>query len=205
MTTRPIIQAALSNYRHGWIGDIQRWCATGQFCAHGKHSLPLRQYQTADIRLAQKSAADSNVERTPHRPAIFIASNAWSHEHRFVVEPLGFRARAALNTTRSQNCSKSSPQTVHESEATSYVQFGREWVHHHPPSAPRVRRRNTPPQTDALHVGHGGRKTRQRSKGENQLPKIAQGVTFTKGVEVTDNASTKRRPIAASPNFKGSL
>ena len=67
-----------------------------RLCAHGSHSLRLRQYQTVDIRLAQKSAADPNVERTPPCPTIFIASNAWSHEHCFIVEPLGFWVRTAF-------------------------------------------------------------------------------------------------------------
>jgi hypothetical protein len=33
---------------------------------------------------------------------------------------------------------------------------------------------------------HGGRKTWQRPKSENQSPKVVHGVTFTNGVEVTD-------------------
>ena len=63
-----------------------------------------------------KSAADSNLKRSPHRPAVFIAFNAWSHEHRFVVEPLGFRAQGALHVTRKRNRSGLGPEAVHERE-----------------------------------------------------------------------------------------
>jgi hypothetical protein len=38
--------------------------------------------------LVQKSTADPNVERIPHRPTICIVPDAWRHEHCFVVEPL---------------------------------------------------------------------------------------------------------------------
>jgi len=53
---------------------------------------------------------------------------------------------------------------------------------------------------DAVHLGHGARKTWLRPKGENQLPNIVQGVAFTNGVEVTDTpaqsaAGSRRHPF----------
>lgn len=61
------------------------------FRAYGSHSLYLRQYQTADIRWVHKSAADPNVERTPHRLTIVIASNPI--ESAFATDPSAPRAR----------------------------------------------------------------------------------------------------------------
>src|SRR4051794_34452230 len=47
-------------------------------------------------------------------------------------------------------------------------------------------------------------KTWRRLKGENQLPKVIQGVTFTNGVGGHQHASTERRLITASPKFRHS-
>ena len=44
-------------------------------------------------------------------------------------------------------------------------------------------------------------KTWRRLKGENQLPKVIQGVTFRDGVEVTDTPAADRRLITPSPRF----
>ena len=44
-------------------------------------------------------------------------------------------------------------------------------------------------------------KTWRRLQGENQLPKVVQGVTFRDGVEVTDTPAADRRLITASPRF----
>ena len=47
-------------------------------------------------------------------------------------------------------------------------------------------------------------KTWRRLKGENQLPKVVQGVTFTKRRRGHQHASTERRLITASPKFQHS-
>jgi len=159
----------------------------------------------------QKSAEDTNLKRTPHRPTSFIASNAWGHEHRFVVGPSSFWVRATLDTTCKQVCSQSSSETVHESRATSYVQFDRECVCHHPPpihpyhgAASQYTARLMPftlvVAADPVHVGRGGHKAWRRPKDENRLPKVVRGVTFTNGVEVTDTpaqsaARSRRHPV----------
>jgi hypothetical protein len=44
-------------------------------------------------------------------------------------------------------------------------------------------------------------KTWRRLKGENQLPKVVQGVTFRDGVEVTDTPAADRRLIRPSPKL----
>ena len=45
-------------------------------------------------------------------------------------------------------------------------------------------------------------KTWRRLKGENQLPKVVQGVTFRDGVEVTDTPAADRRLITPSPSSR---
>jgi hypothetical protein len=44
-------------------------------------------------------------------------------------------------------------------------------------------------------------KTWRRLTGENQLPKVVEGVRFQDGIEIIERAVTQRRLISSSPKF----
>jgi len=103
-----------------------------------------------------KSASDSNVRRSLHRRAIFIAFNAWSHEHCFVVEGARFPGSSRI-----------------ASHASGIVHR-------------RVLKLLTKMPQLHKSVGHRGRKTWQRPKDRSQPPKVADAVTFINSAEVID-------------------